>query len=162
MRKTLKKRAKALAAAAGAGALILSATGCQSPSVTAKGNNQTQQETVQETEAQTVQATEAEAEKTETGSFLHGRYLRRKRRPRQTDSCQSVSDEKCGQPSAPSGKGCRFRHSRVHPSHCRDSIFTDRGCEGMEVWRLRRAESSGHDACGDPDAGRSGSRNHCG
>lgn len=70
MRKTLKKRAKALAAAAGAGALILSATGCQSPSVSAKGNNQTQQETVQETEAQTVQATEAEAEKTETGSAI--------------------------------------------------------------------------------------------
>lgn len=70
MRKTLKKRAKALAAAAGAGALILSATGCQSPSVTAEGNNQTQQETVQETEAQTVQATEAEAEKTETGSAI--------------------------------------------------------------------------------------------
>ena len=70
MRKTLKKRAKALAAAAGAGALILSATGCQSPSVSAEGNNQTQQETVQETEAQTVQATEAEAEKTETDSAM--------------------------------------------------------------------------------------------
>ncbi len=56
MKKTLKKSAKQIAAAAGAGALVLSAMGCQSPSVQANAEGQSQEAQVQETEAQTSEA----------------------------------------------------------------------------------------------------------
>ena len=60
MKKTLKKSAKQIAAAAGAGALVLSAMGCQSPSVQANAEGQSQEAQVQETEAQAAQTSEAE------------------------------------------------------------------------------------------------------
>lgn len=56
MKKTLKKSTKQIAAAAGAGALVLSAMGCQSPSVQANAEGQSQEAQVQETEAQTSEA----------------------------------------------------------------------------------------------------------
>lgn len=60
MSKTLKKRAKQLVAAAGVGTLVLSAMGCQSTSVTAKAEEQTQAETGQATEANVEQTSETE------------------------------------------------------------------------------------------------------
>ena len=61
MSKTLRKKAKQFMAAAGVGTLVLSAMGCQSPSVEANAAVEETQETqVQEMKEQTATATETE------------------------------------------------------------------------------------------------------